>query len=180
LRRSSSACASTEMSIATEVTGQTLPSGMCSSLPLQDSRLTFTSLPLLNDNGAGLAIAVSTYLDEVNRHGKKKNERTPSEDTKEEVRSNFGWLPQVPNVTKNLKSAFSLWDAVRISRSLRVLLVEVNTRSGLHGFQGSRKGDEECKGIGRGKCMAFGYAVIRTLARRLPPSFRHIELCHMS
>lgn len=70
------------------------------------------SLPLLNDNGAALGIAVSTYFDDVNRHGKKKDESTPSESTKGEVKSNFGWLPQVPNITKNLKNAFHLWDAV--------------------------------------------------------------------
>lgn len=74
--------------------------------------LTFTSLPLLNDSGAGLAIAVSTYFDDVNRHAKMKEESVPSERTKEDVRSNFGWLPQVPNITKPLKHAFNLWDAV--------------------------------------------------------------------
>jgi Temperature dependent protein affecting M2 dsRNA replication len=78
--------------------------------------LTPTSLPLLNDNGAGLAIAVSTYFDDVNRHGKKKDENTPSQNTKEEVKTNCGWLPQVPNITKNLKNAFNLWDAVSSSR----------------------------------------------------------------
>ena len=76
--------------------------------------LMFTSLPLLSDNGAGLAIAVSTYFDDVNRHGKKKDESTPSEDTKEEVKSNFGWLPQLPtpSITKNFRNAFNVWDAV--------------------------------------------------------------------
>lgn len=72
----------------------------------------------MNDGGAGLAIAVSTYLDDVSRHGKKKDESPPSEDTKAEVKSNFGWLPQVPSITKNLKIAFNLWDAVRLERSL--------------------------------------------------------------
>jgi Temperature dependent protein affecting M2 dsRNA replication len=74
------------------------------------------SLPLLNDNGAGLAIAVSTYLDDLDRHGKKKDERTPSDSTKEAVKSNFGWLPQVPNISRNLKDAFNLWDAVSVDR----------------------------------------------------------------
>ena len=74
--------------------------------------LTLASLPLLNDSGAGLAIAVSTYFDDVSRHAKMKNESVPSEKTKEEVRSNFGWLPQVLNITKPLRHAFNLWDAV--------------------------------------------------------------------
>lgn len=98
--------------IATGATGQTLLSGMLQGLILQDRLLTPGSLPLLDDNGAGLAIAVSTYFDDVNRHGKKKDESTPSDSTKEEVKSNFGWLPQVPNITKNLRNAFNLWDAV--------------------------------------------------------------------
>lgn len=74
--------------------------------------LTDISLPLLNDNGAGLAIAVSTYFDDVNRQVKKRVEETPSENTKEAVKSNFGWLPQVSNISRNLKNAFCLWDAV--------------------------------------------------------------------
>jgi hypothetical protein len=86
-------------------------------MPGQTSRgylLTNNSLPLLRNNGAGLAIAVSTYFDDVNRHGRKKDEKTPSESTKEKVKSNFGWLPQVPNITRNLKNAFTLWDAVSL------------------------------------------------------------------
>jgi Temperature dependent protein affecting M2 dsRNA replication len=97
--------------------------------------LIFHSLPLLNDNGAGLAIAVSTYFDDVNRHGKKKDEATPSEDTKEEVRSNFDWLPQVPNITKNLKNAFSLWDAVSTYRIANgIYCCHVNISSGICGL----------------------------------------------
>jgi Temperature dependent protein affecting M2 dsRNA replication len=93
------------------VTGQTLLSRMIWS-PKMCEPADIASLPLMNDNGAGLAIAVSTYFDDVSRHGKKKEESTPSEGTKEEVRSNFGFLPQVPNFTKNLRTAFHLWDAV--------------------------------------------------------------------
>jgi Temperature dependent protein affecting M2 dsRNA replication len=96
------------------------------------------SLPLLSDNGAGLAIAVSTYFDEVKRHGKKKDETTPSEDTKEEVKSNCGWLPQVPNITKNLRNAFHLWDAVCFKDLSTVLLVMLMRFSGLRRIQGSR------------------------------------------
>jgi hypothetical protein len=66
----------------------------------------------MKDNGAGLAIAASTYFDDVSRHGKKKDESVPSDVTKEEVKSNFSYLPQAPNITKNLKTAFKLWDAV--------------------------------------------------------------------
>jgi Temperature dependent protein affecting M2 dsRNA replication len=110
-----SACASTGRLIAIGVTGQTLPLGMPVQPEIATRRLTFTSLPLLYDNGAGLAIAVSTYLDDVNWHGKKKDESTPSEGTKEEVRTNFRWLPEVPNITKNLRNGFKLWDAVSLA-----------------------------------------------------------------
>lgn len=97
-----------------EVIGQISPLGKLGSQVMQDSVLILPSLPLLSDNGAGLAIAVSTYFDEVNRHSKKKDESTPSDVTKEDVKSNFGWLPQLPtpSITKNLRNAFNVWDAV--------------------------------------------------------------------
>jgi Temperature dependent protein affecting M2 dsRNA replication len=98
--------------IGTGVTGPTWPLGTGASLTTRHHLLMSDSLPLLKDNGAGLAIAVSTYLDDVVRHGKKKHEKTPSDSTKEAVKSNFGWLPQVPSISRNLKDAFNLWDAV--------------------------------------------------------------------
>lgn len=88
----------------------------------------------MNDNGAGLAIAVSTYFDDVNRHGKKKAESPPSEDTKAEVKSNFGWLPHAPNIARDLKTAFNLWDAVR-SKSLRLFCYDIDKVSGLCGIE---------------------------------------------
>ena len=109
-----------EKSTETELTGRILPPGTFFQHPFNKTVEQWTdakdctpcSLPLMANNGAGLAIAVTTYLDDVSRQARKKNEGTPSEETKEEVRSNFGWLPRVPNVTKNLKNAFELWDAV--------------------------------------------------------------------
>jgi Temperature dependent protein affecting M2 dsRNA replication len=113
----------------------------------------------VSDNGAGLAIAVSTYFDDVSRHGKKKDESTPSEDTKEEVKSNFGWLPQVPNITKNLKMAFNLWDAVSVWQFPMFSSCQVDQISGLCGVERSRAGGEGCERVWRGKCLAFSYAL---------------------
>jgi Temperature dependent protein affecting M2 dsRNA replication len=124
-----------EKLIGTGVTGQTWPSGMGASLIVRDHLLISHSLPLLNDNGAGLAIAVSTYLDDVDRHGKKKNEKTPSESTKEAVKSNFGWLPQVPSISRNLKDAFNLWDAVSVDLC-PMLCCDADKNLGLLGIQG--------------------------------------------
>ena len=101
-----------------------------------------TSLPLLNDNGAGLAIAVSTYFDDVSRRCKKKDEDTPSKTTKEEVKANFGWLPQVPDITKNLKNAFNLWDAVSFKQSLMFWWMAL-TRFQV--YLGSKEVDKEVK-----------------------------------
>lgn len=103
-----------------------------------------TSLPLLSDNGAGLAIAVSTYFDDVNRQGKKKDENTPSEGTKEEVKSNFGWLPQlpIPNITKNLRNAFNLWDAVSSQTILNMMLIIL---TGFQVYLGSKEAGNEVK-----------------------------------
>ncbi len=83
---------------------------------------------------------MSTYFDDVNRHGKRKDESTPSENTKEEVKSNFGYLPQVPNITKNLKKAFNLWDAVSFSVTIVSLML---TRYQV--YQGSKEVGKEVK-----------------------------------
>ena len=104
-------------SIEIAVTGPRLLSGVypLPEKPIRRSSTELTllsSLPLLNDNGAGLAIAVATYIDDVSRHGNQNDENHPSENTKDDVKSNSDWLPKAPSLTKTLSGAFNLWDAV--------------------------------------------------------------------
>lgn len=72
----------------------------------------------MNDNGAGLAIAVSTYFDDIKRHGNQSDETSPSETTRDDIKINSDLFPKAPNLTKSLSSAFNLWDAVSLLQAL--------------------------------------------------------------
>jgi len=69
-----------------------------------------TSLPFINDNGCGLAIATRTYLDAINKDGVQ-----PTDKLKGQIKAQedpYTWFQFVPNLSKNLDNAFKLWDAV--------------------------------------------------------------------
>jgi len=72
--------------------------------------LTMTSLPFINDNGCGLAIATRTYLDAINKDGVQ-----PTDKLKGQIKAQedpYTWFQFVPNLSRNLDNAFKLWDAV--------------------------------------------------------------------
>jgi Temperature dependent protein affecting M2 dsRNA replication len=78
--------------------------------------LTITSLPFINDNGCGLAIATRTYLDAINKDGVQ-----PTDKLKGQIKAQeepYTWFQFVPNLSKNLDNAFKLWDAVGLYSSL--------------------------------------------------------------
>ena len=77
--------------------------------------LTITSLPFINDNGCGLAIATRTYLDAINKDGVQ-----PTDKLKGQIKAQedpYTWFQFVPNLSKNLDNAFKLWDAVGLYSS---------------------------------------------------------------
>ena len=72
--------------------------------------LTITSLPFINDNGCGLAIATRTYLDAINKDGVQ-----PTDTLKGQIKAQeqpYVWFQFVNNLSRNLDNAFKLWDAV--------------------------------------------------------------------
>jgi hypothetical protein len=74
--------------------------------------LTIASLPFINDNGYGLAIATRTYLDAINKDGVQ-----PTDKLKGQIKAQeepYTWFQFVPNLSKNLDNAFKLWDAVGV------------------------------------------------------------------
>lgn len=74
-----------------------------------------TSLPFINDNGCGLAIATRTYLDAINKDGVQ-----PTDKLKGQIKAQedpYTWFQFVPNLSKNLDNAFKLWDAVGLYSS---------------------------------------------------------------
>jgi|SRR2546423_9884505 len=69
-----------------------------------------SSLPFINDNGCGLAIATRTYLDAINKDGVQ-----PTDKLKAQIKAQeepYKWFLFVSNLSKNLDNAFKLWDAV--------------------------------------------------------------------
>ena len=77
--------------------------------------LTMASLPFINDNGCGLAIATRTYLDAINKDGVQ-----PTDKLKGQIKAQeepYTWFQFVPNLSKNLDNAFKLWDAVSLYSS---------------------------------------------------------------
>jgi len=71
------------------------------------------SLPFLDDNGTGLGVATSTYLDAV---VKAKDE--DKDNVKRQFRGQedpFRWFSFVPNMSRALDDAFKLWDAVGVA-----------------------------------------------------------------
>ena len=73
-------------------------------------KLTIYSLPFINDNGSGLAIATRTYLDELNKSGDPPSDKLKAE-FKGQVEP-YMWFSNVSNMSKNLDNAWKLWDAV--------------------------------------------------------------------
>ena len=74
--------------------------------------LTITSLPFINDNGCGLAIATRTYLNAINKDGVQ-----PTDKLKGQIKAQedpYNWFQFVSNLSKNLDNAFKLWDAVGV------------------------------------------------------------------
>ena len=70
------------------------------------------SLPFMNDNGCGLAVATRTYLDAIN-----KDEVQPTDKLKGQIKAQetpYFWFEHVSNLSKNLDNAFKLWDAVSV------------------------------------------------------------------
>jgi hypothetical protein len=70
------------------------------------------SLPFINDNGCGLAIATRTYLDAINKDGVQ-----PTEKLKGQIKAQedpYTWFQFVSNLSKNLDNGFKLWDAVSV------------------------------------------------------------------
>jgi Temperature dependent protein affecting M2 dsRNA replication len=74
--------------------------------------LTIASLPFINDNGYGLAIATRTYLDAINKDGVQPTDKLKSQIKAQE--EPYTWFQFVPNLSKNLDNAFKLWDAVGV------------------------------------------------------------------
>jgi hypothetical protein len=77
--------------------------------------LTMISLPFINDNGCGLAIATRTYLDAINKDGVQ-----PTDKLKGQIKAQedpYTWFQFVPNLSRNLDNAFKLWDAVGLYSS---------------------------------------------------------------
>lgn len=68
------------------------------------------SLPFIEDNGCGLAIATKTYLDLANKEGDP-----PPASIKNKIRTQekpYSYFQFVSNLGKNLDMAFRLWDGV--------------------------------------------------------------------
>jgi hypothetical protein len=74
--------------------------------------LTMTSLPFINDNGCGLAIATCTYLNAINKDGVLPTDKLKSQIKAQE--DPYTWFQFVSNLSKNLDNAFKLWDAVGV------------------------------------------------------------------
>ena len=85
---------------------------LTTGLPMFYRTLTIPSLPFINDNGYGLAIATRTYLDAINKDGVQ-----PTDKLKGQIKAQeepYTWFQFVPNLSKNLDNAFKLWDAVGV------------------------------------------------------------------
>ena len=68
------------------------------------------SLPFINDNGCGLAVATRTYFDAINKDGDQ-----PTEKLKGQIKAQeepYTWFQFVNSLSRNLDNAFKLWDAV--------------------------------------------------------------------
>jgi hypothetical protein len=98
------------------------------------------SLPFLNDNGCGLGIATRTYLDAINKDGTQ-----PTDKLKGQIKAQedpYTWFRFVSNLTKNLDSAFKLWDAV--SGGFPSASGAANVGPGLRWRRGSRQRSQGC------------------------------------
>src|SRR5271170_1962361 len=71
--------------------------------------LTIASLPFINDNGYGLAIATRTYLNAINKDGVQLTDKLKGQIKAQE--DPYTWFLFVSNLSKNLDNAFKLWDA---------------------------------------------------------------------
>jgi hypothetical protein len=86
--------------------------GLLTDLPNVYQTLTIASLPFINDNGYGLAVATRTYLDAINKDGVQ-----PTDKLKGQIKAQeepYTWFRFVPSLSKNLDNAFKLWDAVGV------------------------------------------------------------------
>jgi hypothetical protein len=64
------------------------------------------SLPFINDNGCGLAIATRTYLDAINKDGAQPTDKLKGQIKAQE--DQYTWFQFVSNLSKNLDNAFKL------------------------------------------------------------------------
>ena len=97
-----------------------------------------SSLPFINDNGCGLAIATRTYFDAINKDGVQ-----PTDKLKGQIKAQedpYKWFLFVSNLSKNLDNAFKLWDAVSVV--LPPVLYNCSHLPGLRWHSSSRQGNQ--------------------------------------